>query len=71
MIKFLNFKNRIQKFQTAQKIDPIQIGPNYNKVMNLIDDRTASSMKILSNQILAMAEQDNKTSTGKKLNIFT
>ena len=72
MINFFNPKNRIQKIQAAQQSSLISMNSNGHGIeSNLSDFVNAVPMKILSGQILAMAEQDNKTPIGKKLDIFT
>ncbi len=72
MINFFNSKNRIQKTGVVPQNSPFWKKINDNRqVRNLSDTEPANPMKILSSQILAMAEQDNKTPTGKKLDIFT
>lgn len=69
MINFLNSISFTQKKRTLQQPYNI-ISRSYNSG-NKTDDMPPLPMNILSGQILAMAEQDNKNPTGKKLDIFT
>lgn len=72
MIKFLNSKNLIKKFQAAQQPSLIKMNLNdYNSFNTKAGAMLHLPIKILSGQILAMAEQDNSTLIGKKLDIFT
>ena len=72
MINFLNFKDCIQKIQTSGHIPTFRMNLNgYNRVSNLADVAQNHSIKVLSGQIIAMAEQDNQTLIGKNLDIFT
>lgn len=71
MINFLNSKNRIQNIQPIQQATSVQsISKNNNNVSLLTDVVPFFSMKALTSQIEAMAEQDNLSSIGKKLNLF-
>ena len=72
MINFLNSKNIIQKISNEPQNSPFwkKINDNSN-VRNLSDTEPANLMKILSSQILAMAEQDNQIPIGQKLDIIT
>ena len=71
MVNYLNSKYLIKNFQTVQQLSSIQGFPNnHNKVNILTDVMTAFSMKALTSQIKAMAEQDKKFSIGENLNII-
>ncbi len=72
MINFFNSKNSIQKSKVMPKKSQFWKILNGNrKADNLQCAMPAIPMKVLSGQILAMAEQDNKAPTGKNLDIFT
>ena len=71
MINLLNSKNRIQKINSLQQLSLIQGFPNdHNKVNILTDVMHAFSMKALTSQIKAMAEQDKQIPIGENLNII-
>lgn len=71
MINFLNSKNRIQNIQPVQQVSAVQsISKNNKEIPQLTDVVPLFSMKALTSQIEAMAEQDNLSSIGKKLNLF-
>ncbi len=71
MVNYLNSKNLIQNFQTIQQLSPIQgFSNNHNKVNILTDVMPAFSMKALTSQIKAMAEQDKQIPIGENINII-
>jgi len=71
MVNYLNSKNLIQNFQTIQQLSSIQEFPNnHNKVNILTDIMPDFSMKALTSQIKAMAEQDKNIPIGENLNII-
>jgi len=72
MINFFNSKNRIQKIQALQRQSLIKMNSDdHNSFNKQADKMPYLPIKILSSQILAMAEQDNKIRIGKNLDIFT
>lgn len=71
MINLLNSKNRIQKIQAVQQVSTAQkISNIYNDGNKLTDIIPAFSIKALTSQIKAMAEQDKKIPIGEKLNLI-
>ena len=61
-------KKELRKISTFAILEKINDNSN---VRNLSDTEHANLMKILSSQILAMAEQDNQIPIGQKLDIIT
>ncbi len=71
MVNYLNSKNWIQNFQNIQKISSIQgLSNNHNNINKLTYTMFAFSMKALTSQIKAMAEQDKKIPIGEILNVI-
>lgn len=71
MLNFLNSKNSVQNFRSVQNISLNQTFlNNHNNVNRLTDTMMAFSMKALTSQIKAMAEQDKQIPIGEILNII-
>ncbi len=70
MINFFNSKNRVQKIQAIKQKTSIQTKQNNYRENSNSSNTTNFSIKVLSNQILEMAAQDNRIPLGKKLDIF-